>query len=187
MELNMLEQKLARVKLAEALDEVTEQVNHYCAMMAEDRLEELKEIQLAGMTIVEAANNTLLIDIDSKEAMDHFWKAWKLLKPWLHLDSPPFNISGSKSYGEHSHITVFLGKDYPPMERMLLQAMLGSDLMREIANYKRTLTGAPSPIAFFEPDPRVIPIRHSELVRRQREAAERGEIYGVTEGIKDPL
>lgn len=53
----------------------------------------------------------------------------------------------------HVHAVVKLPRARPLVERVLLAALLGSDLKREGFNYIRILTGRrrQCPVAFFEP------------------------------------
>lgn len=94
----------------------------------------------------------LQIDIDSRKAFEIFQKQWNFLQETGHVEAEQIYIhisrSGSHS-GFHRHITIVMKKSLPAMERIALQALLGSDLKREMCNYGRVKNDAPFPILFI--------------------------------------
>lgn len=103
---------------------------------------------LHGLIIVEPEPRQLQLDIDVKlsDSYYHVLHVIGELNPIL---------SGyrttSKSGNTHEYIT--LSRDITPIERLLMQACLGSDPMREILTYKNILDGNPRPQFLFERKP----------------------------------
>lgn len=102
------------------------------------------------------APNELFVDIDNARDFARFKTLIEMLDrvegvaKWV--DTP------SASGGQHRHIVVTLTRNVSQFERIAFQAMLGSDLKREILSYERHKTGShPHPTVFFEPKPGVQP------------------------------
>lgn len=51
----------------------------------------------------------------------------------------------------NTHIMLTLSREFTSHERIAIQAMLGSDPMRELLNLRRVWCGAEDPIALFRP------------------------------------
>jgi hypothetical protein len=104
------------------------------------------------------APNELFIDIDNARDFARFKVLVEMLgrtetvRSWV--DTP------SASGGQHRHVVVTLGRNVlSAFERIAFQAMLGSDLKREILSYERwNATGDPCPTVFFEPKPGSKPV-----------------------------
>lgn len=99
--------------------------------------------------IVIADDSTLQIDLDSDEALEVFDRQHLLLCDLGLL--PSFNYEQSESKGGNTHITIPLGFSLSVEQRLLLQALLGSDLKREALSLKRVREGMPNPILLFKP------------------------------------
>jgi len=56
-----------------------------------------------------------------------------------------------RSTSGNTHIMLTLSHEFTPHERVAMQAMLGSDPMRELLNLRRVWCGADDPIALFRP------------------------------------
>ncbi len=76
--------------------------------------------------------NIKLLDRISLEIGIDYWSAWR-----------------SRNGNTHVMITLWCGLDVT--ERIALQALLGSDPMRELLNLRRVLCRAEDPIALFRP------------------------------------
>lgn len=103
-----------------------------------------------GLEIKYPKSNELFIDIDNARDFARFKTLIEMLgrtEPvvgWV--DTP------SASGGQHRHVVVTLSRSVSEFERIAFQAMLGSDLKREILSYERLKTGScPHPTMFFEP------------------------------------
>lgn len=97
--------------------------------------------------LVVPAENHLLVDLDSETAKDLFWRRYSELSGRYPLKVETYK---SKS-GTHDHAIVTLPMDLPIKERLLLQALMGSDLTREWLSYLRVLDGTPNPSVLFRP------------------------------------
>lgn len=116
----------------------------------DDTIESAQEkARIRGLQVVFPSPRELQIDIDSAESMDVFMENIDRLKH----DGYEVRPSPSRAIG-HYHITVRLLYEVTPLERIALQAMLGSDLTREILSYARLQRGIVQPTIFFERPPR---------------------------------
>lgn len=110
-----------------------------------------------GLDIRYPAANELFVDIDTARDLTRFKTCIEMFsrmeKVLFWQDTP------SASGGQHRHIVVTLGRNVTEFERIAFQAMLGSDLKRELLSYERSKTGShPNPTMFFEPKPGTRPV-----------------------------
>ena len=94
----------------------------------------------------------LFLDIDSKEAMTAHNRLWDIFLRVVPDATRSFAASPSKRVG-HSHVTVRLGRPVMSVaERVMLQALLGSDSVREILSWERFRSGCEDKVVtvFFE-------------------------------------
>lgn len=66
--------------------------------------------------------------------------------------SPEWSVSPSGKQ-DHSHVIVRLRREVTPMERILIQAFLGSDLKREALSWVRLVNDDPNPTIFYTKKP----------------------------------
>lgn len=99
-----------------------------------------------------APANVLQLDIDSSTDLVHFHKCL----PWLSCICAEHGFAirhltetRSRS-GRHWHVEITLGKRLKLIERIALQAILGSDRMRELCNWERWLCRSTHPILLIE-------------------------------------
>lgn len=103
-----------------------------------------------GLTVVVPAPNQLFLDFDN--AVD-FGLYKQRLRIFEHNVCP---VEGTKETASrsrkpgHYHVVVTLARKVTPVERILFQALLGSDGKRELLSYVRVLNGDPVPTLFFE-------------------------------------
>jgi len=100
-----------------------------------------------GLTVVFPEENELFIDIDDDSSMRMYVKNSPLI--WRHLGVEKETIRASKS-PKHEHVVMKLSQKVSPLERLVLQACLGSDRTRELFSYLHYLDGDPNPFLFFE-------------------------------------
>lgn len=99
----------------------------------------------------------LLVDIDSEEAFESFQERYQMLSDLGIVNGYSKNPSKSGEPGRY-HIVVKVNVYKPrdgfvtPLERIALQAILGSDYKREANSYRRILDGDPIPTLFYERD-----------------------------------
>jgi hypothetical protein len=110
------------------------------------------QAELNGHVVVLPKDNELLIDIDSDAAEQLFHK--QLTKVNEYVGVSTWTATPSKSgEPERKHIIVQLQRSIAQIERIVLQAVLGSDLRRELLSYCRWTIGDPQPTLFFEKQP----------------------------------
>jgi intein/homing endonuclease len=100
-----------------------------------------------------APPDTLQLDLDTKSSREIFKQQLKLLRK-LPLNFRILKVKKYVSRTGNQHICIQTSKHLSYMERILLQALLGSDLKREIRNYGRVKNRSPFPILLLSRRPR---------------------------------
>jgi len=109
----------------------------------ETRQQYVDKMTELGYKIYYPENNELLIDIDTKEQYEQFKaKFSRLVKEF---EDTTYSIIVSKSGYPHQHIIVKMGFDLNNSERIALQAILGSDPIREMLSLFRHFNVDPFP------------------------------------------
>jgi len=98
-----------------------------------------------GRVVTFPRPNELFLDIDSEIAMRRFVRGVTRLSGVTYLVRP----SPSGRPGRH-HVVVTMPRPVSPMERIALQAILGSDPIREMLSWFRIERGIEEPTIFFE-------------------------------------
>lgn len=107
--------------------------------------------------VEEPLPNELQIDIDSEGDMDHVHRGLKILNQHgisARLGRVTASMSGNK------HVRVVFPREVSDVERVALQACLGSDRVREMLSMVRIIKGisvSRPPTVFFEPLAKVVP------------------------------
>ncbi len=102
-----------------------------------------------GQVVVEPKPNELFVDIDSRAGLETFWKT----VGWLEDLVTGYDIKDSKTK-DHKHIVVRLSRDVKDaFERIGLQAILGSDNLREVLSWRNAVHQSGRPTCFFEAKP----------------------------------
>lgn len=103
-----------------------------------------------GLWVVLPKAAELQIDIDSNAAFTTFEDNYEMARE-LGLGVKGYSVRPSKSGGERRHATVTMYAPLEsPLQRIALQALLGSDLKRELFSYARLQEGEAIPTLFFE-------------------------------------
>lgn len=105
-----------------------------------------------GRVVLVPAANELFVDIDNESSLSMFMENISRLR----VDSYVVRPSPSREQNR-LHITVTLTHEISALERIALQAMLGSDPVREMLSWKRLQRGVSDPTLFFE----VLPFKAS--------------------------
>ena len=84
--------------------------------------------------------NELFLDIDSATHLDTFFRNFDLAKAVFGLDIT-YTTTPSRRKADGSHIVITLPKGVTNLERLLWQAILGSDLRREAHSYRNMQRG----------------------------------------------
>lgn len=93
-----------------------------------------------GLVLRSPAPNELFIDIDSDAALREHARLMKAAPKGL-VTSSYITPSPSGKSG-HFHVVVTLSREVSSTERVMLQALFGSDLMRELLSWRRIQDGA---------------------------------------------
>lgn len=109
-----------------------------------------QQANVAGLRVVTPKPNELQIDIDSFHQMAVFGRNRIILERYLRIKECFIWPSPSGEEG-HFHVRVVLEKPITsPLERIALQAILGSDPVRELFSYARWKRGDQEPTILFE-------------------------------------
>ena len=101
-----------------------------------------------GLVVVLPQERELFVDIDNDAQWQTFLKVIeKLTNTEL---AASWDATPSASGLPHRHVRVQLTRSVKPIERIALQALLGSDPIREWCSYERLAAGHVSPTRFFE-------------------------------------
>lgn len=100
---------------------------------------------------------TLQLDLDSEDAYNTFLAQYDLLRelPFINDVVLGWNtVDEQRSRSGNRHVTIKLSSPQPALIRILLQALLGSDLKRELLSYTGLLHGQGRPSVLFRPKPK---------------------------------
>ena len=121
----------------------------YLAQLASSHAIDIAEAEGSGLKTVFPKANELFIDIDDDDAYNRFNEVVQILTRYTYVHD--INTTPSKSGLPRRHVVVTLNGDVSDLERIALQAALGSDGKREMLSYMRLKGGDPHPTLFFEP------------------------------------
>jgi hypothetical protein len=110
-----------------------------------------EQAEAKGCNVVLPRPNQLFIDIDTHEDFLTFFEHRAMLDS-IGEGGKVISDTPSKSGLPRRHIVLEFDRDLDNMERVLLQAVLGSDRKRELLSWIRIRSGASEhPTLFFEP------------------------------------
>ena len=108
----------------------------------------IREAEAAGLRVEVGSPTVLQLDLDSIAATHHALNTVKRLGAELGMQ----RVTMTRSKSGNTHVRVYLNA--PGIEdhaqRMLLQALLGSDPVREFLNWRAALAGRPEECILFE-------------------------------------
>lgn len=125
--------------------------------VTQTRHEVESKAMMACCDAVFASPNELQLDLDTPEAEAHFDHQWNWAisqLDWL-LDMNAF-VKKEVSKSGRCHATIRLAHPLDAGERILLQALLGSDLKRELLNYTRLKTNGDALVCLWRPKPKML-------------------------------
>jgi len=102
-----------------------------------------------GFDVVMGHDNLLLLDLDDKAARSTFDHNLDVVKRIFGVEK--IDAWVSKSGGDHQHVAVTLKQKATILERVAIQAALGSDPIREILTLVRLRNGVKEPSRLFRP------------------------------------
>jgi hypothetical protein len=112
----------------------------------------LKRARSSGLRIVEPKSNELQIDLDGSAELAIYRQQLSILVKAGIAARWRDTILESKTPGRF-HVTVSMNQHVSNEQRIMFQAILGSDIRREAFNLCRVLNGNKYPIVFFEKKP----------------------------------
>lgn len=112
---------------------------------------------LEGELVVLPRDNELFIDIDNEASLVLFYMNLPKIEEYVGVRGYPVITPSRSGDAERRHIVVTLSQDVTKTERILLQAVLGSDLRRELLSYCRITIGDPNPTLFLEKNLKLLP------------------------------
>lgn len=101
-----------------------------------------------GLNAIFPKDTELQIDIDNEHSFRMFEKQQLILNRFVPIKD--IKIEPSRSGLPKRHITVTLFDSITQIERLALQAMLGSDRVRELLGYVQHKNNDPHPTLFLE-------------------------------------
>jgi hypothetical protein len=104
-----------------------------------------------GASIEIAPPDVLQIDIDGPEAYDRFSEQLEIYQNCETLPALGKIVERASRTEGHKHITIELPTEYTIEQRIMLQALLGSDLKRELLSLASHHNGHENPIVFYRP------------------------------------
>jgi hypothetical protein len=114
-----------------------------------------EKAEMFGCVIEYADACTLQLDIDSDD-LSQMWEQLDLLEelgivPLALTESGGLDPLVRTSKSNNQHVTVRLAEPLPIERRILLQALLGSDIKREMLAFAGHLRGQKRPVLLFRP------------------------------------
>lgn len=103
--------------------------------------------------VVTPSDLELQIDCDTKSDFSLFKRQVKRLTEFSDIIHTWTDV---KSRNGNVHVLVTLRRPLPVVERIMLQACLGSDRTREILSYARVLQGDPNPVLLLRPNRKLL-------------------------------
>ena len=112
----------------------------------------LDEAARNGLAVRFPKDNELFIDIDNDHSFEMFKKQLDILKKYVGVLSAGgyYTCTPSKSGLPKRHVVVTLRDSVTEVERCALQAMMGSDRVRELLGYVQAKNNDPHPTLFIE-------------------------------------
>lgn len=126
----------------------------YVQYNLEREAEAVKKATADGFTIVRGNENTLLLDLDTAQAMKQFNSTYEMVDSKFGILHQEFWTS--KSGGERRHAKLILKTSLSAAERVALQAIMGSDPKREIFAVTKLGHGIAEPSMLFKPPGAVV-------------------------------
>lgn len=105
-----------------------------------------------NLIVILPAKNQLFVDIDNDLGYARYKRHFPLLQQFYKVTGTAENPSKSGD-PDRKHVTISLADDISDLERLILQAFLGSDVKREFLGLQRIKSADPAPTLFLEKAP----------------------------------
>lgn len=103
-----------------------------------------------GLVVVKPGPRDLFIDIDDEASLTTFYANLSAVERGLGAKVEMIQRPSPSGKPGRLHLTVRVPRDVTPLERIALQAILGSDRMREALSWIRLQNQQEHPTLFFE-------------------------------------
>jgi hypothetical protein len=109
----------------------------------------INQAQMEGLEVVYPQPNELQIDIDNEHSFILFQNQLQIVQKFVGFCRVIEKPSKSGIMGK-CHVTLVFDRTFTDLERIGLQAMLGSDRVRELLSYVQLQNGDEHPTLFLE-------------------------------------
>ena len=117
----------------------------------------IKRAELENLTVVFPLSFQLFVDLDTEHSFKMFERLFMLFKKFVD-EGADYSTEWSRSGAPKRHVTVNLSRSVKDeVERVMFQAFLGSDRVREILGYAQAMNGDPNPTLFLEAGQKALP------------------------------
>lgn len=117
-----------------------------------DQRSAIKSARLGGFKIIRGKPDKLLLDLDDNDAMIAFNDTLPFVLEMLEsIDIQLVKRRQWKSKSSGQHVVLYLSGELPVLERIALQAILGSDRKKEMYSLLRLRQGTEEPSLLFKP------------------------------------
>jgi hypothetical protein len=114
----------------------------------------IEQAEREGLDVVFPADNELFIDIDNEHSFQMFQKQMDIVKKYIGVvkmnEYTMYAVTTSRHGLPGRHIVIKLARNVTELERIALQACLGSDRVREVLGFVQMQNGDPHPTLFLE-------------------------------------
>jgi hypothetical protein len=114
----------------------------------DNALEQLAKKHNPNLEIVPAKPNEIQIDYDCEDIPKRFEEVLDILRERFEQGSVQWDKFHSTS-GKHWHVVLHLPQNITDQERIVWQALFGSDHIREGLSFMRLLANIPNPVLLF--------------------------------------
>jgi hypothetical protein len=116
----------------------------------------INKAKLENLIVVFPEPNQLFIDLDNEISYQMFIRQFQIFQKFIDKGAE-VKVTTSKSGLPKQHATVRLSFKVTEEKRILFQALLGSDRVRELLGYVQETNGDPHPTLFLEAGPKQLP------------------------------
>jgi hypothetical protein len=110
-----------------------------------------------SLTVVFPLSFQLFLDLDTEHSFKMFERLFMIFKKFIDNDAD-YTVEWSRSGAPKRHVTVNLSHSVrDEVERVMFQAFLGSDRVRELLGYVQAINGDPHPTLFLEAGQKALP------------------------------
>jgi hypothetical protein len=121
--------------------------------LATTQAQAMEQAEAEGLEVIHGDSQTLLIDLDDAESIRYYNEQLPSIKK--ELEARGNKLTKKQSYTSKSgvgrHVILKLKHPLPLEQRLIIQACLGSDRVKEFLSLMRFVDGDPEPCLLFKP------------------------------------